>query len=218
MNYDNHIEIQLAKKRFEQYKSMNLKYPELEDDTNRFIEVELEFQISRSNEVVNLQTTEIKSKRPRTWFQNEKHIKTTDEQFVKCAKKVVTTYNNWKAYKMKNEFVDKLILESIHFSYHTKYFDKANNIELNPDIKPYQQEKSDKYLRIIECKYGCDGICNILCTIDEQGVLSDIEFLGNEGKISGIQAVNELKSLGNWKPAIKDGKNVKTQLDLLIYI
>ena len=124
MNYDNHLEIQKMKRAFEMHKSKNLKYPKLSNLRQRFIEVELEFKINEEIKVVDLKTTNIKSKRARTLFQKEKHIKSNNELFVKCAKDVIENFGKWKSFKLDDSHVDRLLQETIHFSYHSKYFIK----------------------------------------------------------------------------------------------
>lgn len=215
--YDNHLEVKQAWQEFESFQRNYLKYPENIDINSRFVEVDLEFRIDKDNHAFDISPSSIVLDRPRTLHQTIKHTKTKNSDFVECAINLVREFKNWKAHRIDTRYVNNINFITISFSYHIEYF-SSNSFVINPKVKAYYINKTDNYERIIENKYGCDGIMNVLSIVEIDGTLTNLEVIGHEGKISGIFALEELKKLGNWEPAKYDNRNVRSQLDILIYI
>ena len=218
MEHDNHLEIQKIEFKFDEYRRLNLIYPEITGlkrlRKQRFFEVDIQFELNSNNIPQKIGKSEFVNKVPRMVFQENKFKKTNQTEFFNESIKLIESFTKWKHYKKDEKYINKRFLKTINFAYHSGYYMKGNDFELNPDIKPYFKTEIEG---ILNCKYGCDGVLNLLCIVEKNGELSNIEIIGNSGKISHISAIQDLKALGNMEPAIKDGKKVRTQVDLLVY-
>ncbi|SHM83434.1 energy transducer TonB [Polaribacter sp. KT 15] len=222
MEHDNHLEIQKTEFKFDNFRRLNLIYPEITGlrrlIKRRFFEVDIQFELDSNNTPQNVRKSEFVNKLPRMVFQKNKFKKTNKTEFINESKKLIESFTKWKHYKKGENYINKRFFKTINFAYHPEYFLKGNDFEINPDKRPYFKEKNDEYEWIINCKYGCDGTMNLLSVVEKNGELTNIELIGISGKISNESAIQGLKSLGNLEPAIKNGKKVRTQIDLLIYI
>ena len=222
MRYNNHLELQKTEFEFNEFIMLNLINPEVESlnglNEAMLIEVDIEFEIDSNNIPQNIKKAEQFNGIPRMVSFKKELLKIQDDFFLNECIRLTTDFKNWKQHKKDNQYINIKFFKTIYFAYHSEYFRNKNDFELNPDINPYFRIKNDKYERIIKCKYGCDGVANLLCIVEKNGELSNIELIGISGKISSEFAIKELKTLGNLEPAIKDGKKVRTQIDLLIYI
>ncbi len=216
--YDNQIEINNANFGFESYMRMFKIYPENSHSNTRFLLVDIEHRVDKKNRAFDVAKSEIKLDYNRTLFQRENHIKTTKKEFLDESIRLVEKYDGWEAYRNKGRYVNNVAYLTIHFSYHTEYFVDKSNFIINPEIRPKIKNQNDKYERIINNKYGCDGIINVLGVIETTGELTNIEIVGHGGRISGPFAIEQLKSLEDWEPAIHEQRKVRTQIDLLIHI
>ena len=218
MEHDNHLEIQKTEFKFDEFRHLNLIYPELTGfrrlRKQRFFEVDIQFELDCNNIPQNIRKSEFVNKVPRMVFQENKFKKTNQTEFINESKKLIESFTKWKHYKKGENYINKRFFKTINFAYHSEYYLKGNDFEINPDIRPYFKTEIEG---ILNCKYGCDGVLNLLCTVEKNGELSNIETIGNSGKISHISAIQDLKELGNMEPAIKNGKKVRTQVDLLVY-
>ncbi|WP_445760312.1 MULTISPECIES: hypothetical protein [Bacteroidota] len=218
MEHDNHLEIQKTEFKFDEFRRLNLVYPEITGlrrlRKQRFFEVDIQFELDSNNIPQNIRKSEFENKVPRMAFQENKFRKANQTEFINESKKLIESFSKWKHYKKEENYIIKKFFKTIYFAYHNEYYQKGNEFELNPDERPFFKIKAEG---LLNCKYGCDGVINVLCIVEKNGELSNIEIIGNSGKISGISAIEDLKSLGNMIPAKKDGKEVRTQVDLLLY-
>lgn len=218
LEFDNHQEISSKKYDFDEFYIENMIYPE-NNTKNRFYEIDIMFIINKNNEVDNIKFSDEKIYNFRNTFKEVNFKKTKKDLFFCEAKKIIYDYKDWIPYRNKGLFVEGWVYKSIQFSYHKEYFRNKLGFCLNPDSRPfYINKNNDLYQQIIKCKYGCDGEMNILCIVEKDGELSNIEIIDCAGKISYDSVFKSLYLLGKWKPGIKNGEPVRTQLDLKVYI
>jgi len=216
--FDNQIEVKQAIFGFESYKRRHQVFPENTNINDRFLAVDVEHRIDEQNKAFDVSKSEIDLDSNRISFQQKIHTRTISQNFLTESIRLVENYDGWKSFRNKGRYVNNIAYMTLRFSYHKEYFNDKVDFIINPEIKPEINNKSDKYQRIIENKYGCDGIISALGIIEADGELTNIEIIGHEGRISGSLAVNELKSLGKWEPAKHENRKVRSQVDLLIYI
>ncbi|KAA5824093.1 hypothetical protein FPF71_10790 [Algibacter amylolyticus] len=222
MRYNNHIELQKTEFEFKEFVMLNLIYPEIEGlnglNEEMLIEVDIEFEIDSNNVPKSILKAKHFNGIPRMVSFKKELLKIQYDLFFEECIRIIDAFKNWKQHKNDNQYKNIKFYKTIYFAYHSEYFSNKKSFVINPDIKPYFKVKNEKYERIINCKFGCDGVANLLCIVEKNGELSNIEIIGVSGKISSDFAIKELKSLGNLEPASKNGKKIRTQIDLLIYI
>lgn len=218
LEYDNHEEIYLNKYKFSDFKREHLYYPENTTPKNRFLEVDIEFMIDENGKAKNIRLSESNIYRSRNCAPNIEYKKTKNKVYFDEAKKIIKNFNNWIPYRYNKKYVEGKALKKIEFLYHKDYFDDTKEFCLNPEKRAfYKNKQNDLYQRYINCKYNCDGVINLICIVEKDGKLSNIEFISCEGKGITEWAIKGLKELGNWEAATYKGKPVRSQIQLSIY-
>ena len=218
LEYDNHEDIYLNKYKFSEFKRENLCYPENTNPKNRFLELNVEFVINKNNQAKNIKLSTLNLYMSRHFYPNIQFKKTKNIEYFDVSKQIIKNYNYWVPYRKDKEYVEGKVLIKIEFLYHKDYFDYTKEFCLNPEKKAsYKDKKNDLYQRLINCKYNCDGVINLICIVEKDGKLTNIEFISSEGK--GIQewAIKGLNELGSWEAATNKGKPVRSQMQLSIY-
>ncbi len=87
----------------------------------------------------------------------------------------------------------------------------------DPDVKANYIGDPDTYEHLVNNKYGCDGIVDIVFIIEKDGSLSNISCVGARGKTNCEIGLNLFGKLNLWESAIKNGVKVRSQMKLSIH-
>ena len=210
MKIENWKEIGFATINFNEHLRNQLFYPKIEPGDDRFKVVPIDLTIGADSEIIKIEL----SKTP-TALSN-KYQYTLHPKFVDEAIKAIASFDKWVPNKINGDYQQTRKYLNISFFYHESIL-VDSDIYLNPDTRVSYPNKTDKYQLIVEGRHGCDGLGTILTIIDELGNPNDIRCLESHGKTNCEIVISEFLKLGKWKPAIQDGKSVKSQLSLTIY-
>jgi len=87
---------------------------------------------------------------------------------------------------------------------------------LNPDKKARFIGDEKLFNRFTDPENGCDGMVYFICIIEPDGSLTHDEGLNSIGKTNCDYGRSYLEQLTEWEPAIKDGKPVRSQIEITI--
>ena len=145
------------------------------------------------------------------------HQLTTSREFEEEALRLMHQSGKWNPFTLDDKYVDREGRLYITFEYHPEYFKTSkNSIALNPDVKAKFIGDKELYNRYVHPKNGSDGQATFLAIIEKDGTISNEYCLGSVGKTNCEICLSCLKKLSSWKPAIKKGKVVRSQIMITI--
>lgn len=109
------------------------------------------------------------------------------------------------------------VTQFINFIYHKAYFTRdSNEFVLNPDIKPEFIGNKEIYNEIIKPWHGSDGQVTFIAIVDLNGKISNEYWIDCQGKTNPGIGLTYLRKLSDWKPAIKNSKEVRSQIIITV--
>ena len=87
---------------------------------------------------------------------------------------------------------------------------------MNPDVKPEYIGEREIYETIINPHHGCDGFVTFIAIVELDGKLSNEYWIDCQGKTNPTIGLTYLSKLSKWKPAIKDSKEVRSQIIITV--
>lgn len=198
---------------FETFVLNNVIYPELKTNAYDRYTVPLIFRIARDGSVYDIKSvtndyiSDFKSR-----YSTNSCI-TNDDDFVEEATRLMKLSGSWTPCTYHGEYVNLERIYHINFVYHKEYFlrDK-NGFVLNPDVKPVYNGEREIYEKIINPPNGCDGFVTFIAIVELDGQLSNEYWIDCQGKTNPGIGLTYLAKLSKWKPAIKNGKEVRSQI------
>lgn len=161
--------------------------------------------------VFNDYISDFKSKYTTDWFI------TNDGAFVEEATRLLKLSGSWTPYTYHGDYVDMERIFFINFVYHQEYFKRdKNEFVLNPDVKPEYIGEREIYETIINPHHGCDGFVTFIAIVELDGKLSNEYWIDCQGKTNPTIGLTYLSKLSKWKPAIKDSKDVRSQIIITV--
>ncbi len=88
----------------------------------------------------------------------------------------------------------------------------------DPDVNANYIGDPEIYEQLVNNKYGCDGIIDVVFLINTDGSLSNIRCTGAMGKTNCEIGLQSFRKLSLWEPAIKNGEKVKSKMMLSIHV
>ena len=202
---------------FETFVINNVIYPELKTKEYDRYSVPLKFRIGRDGSVNDIKSvtndfiSDYKSKYTTDWFI------TNDGAFVEEATRLLKLSGSWTPCTYHGEYVDMERIFFINFVYHKEYFKRDKNVfVLNPDVKPEYIGEREIYETIINPHHGCDGFVTFIAIVELDGKLSNEYWIDCQGKTNPTIGLTYLSKLSKWKPAIKDSKEVRSQIIITV--
>ncbi len=191
--------------------AQNIIFPEIKDSTSRQYLVPLLYRIKEDGTIYNIAIEKnfVNS--------NPTYQLTTDPEFEMEAIRLLGTSGKWKPYSYNESYVNREGKYSMRFDYHPEYFkDSKNNFALNPDTRSTFNGDQNIYDKIMNPRNGADGIVTFLAIIETDGSMSNEHCLQTVGKTNCEIGLSYLKKLTPWKPAIKNGKKVRSQIKITV--
>ncbi len=142
----------------------------------------------------------------------------TDPDFQKESLRLLMSSGKWSPTLNQGDYVNREATAIVHFYYHKEYFDQATEaLVLNPDAKAKFVGEQRIYEKLVNNKFGCDGVVEIIFIVEKDGTISNVECLNAMGKTNCSVGLNEFARLIPWKAAMKNGKKVRTQMKFSIH-
>lgn len=141
----------------------------------------------------------------------------TSETFEMEAIRLLAITGKWRPFSFKDNYVDREGRFLMPFDYHSEYFSASNSgFELNPDHKATFNGDYTVFKKIIHPENGCDGMVTFLVIIEKDGSMTNEYCLNSIGKTNPQIGLSYLRKLTPWKPALKDGKPVRSQIKITV--
>lgn len=138
---------------------------------------------------------------------------TNDVDFVEEATRLIKLSGSWTPCTYHGVYVNVERIYFFNFVYHKEYFSRdMNGFVLNPDVKPEYNGEREIYDNIVNPPGGCDGFVTFIAIVELDGKLSNEYWIDCQGKTNPGIGLRYLSKLTSWKPAIKDGKEVRSQI------
>lgn len=202
---------------FETFVLKNAIYLELTTDLYDRYSAPLTFRIAKDGSVYDIKgvTNDFISDFKSRYAANS-YI-TNDEDFVKEATRLIKLSGSWTRCTYHGEYVNLERIYHINFVYHTEYFSKdKNGFVLNPGVKPEYNGEREIYDNIVNPPYGCDGIVTFIAIVELDGKLSNEYWIDCQGKTNPGIGLSYLSKLTSWKPAVKNGMEVRSQIIITV--
>ncbi|HRC91897.1 MAG: hypothetical protein U0V54_12855 [Saprospiraceae bacterium] len=200
-------------KGFETFVLNNVIYPELTTDLYDRYSVPLTFRIAMDESVYDIKgvsndyISDFKSR-----YTTNSYI-TNDVDFVEEATRLIKLSGSWTPCTYHGVYVNVERIYFFNFVYHKEYFSRdMNGFVLNPDVKPEYNGEREIYDNIVNPPGGCDGFVTFIAIVELDGKLSNEYWIDCQGKTNPGIGLRYLSKLTSWKPAIKDGKEVRSQI------
>ncbi|MFK7773762.1 MAG: hypothetical protein AB8F94_16545 [Saprospiraceae bacterium] len=191
--------------------SKNIILPEIKDSSfNQYI-VPLLYRIKEDGTIYDIAIQKNFVNR------NIAYRLTTDSEFEMEAIRLLKTSGKWKPFSYHDAYVNREGKISVRFDYHPEYFKSSkNHFTLNPDTPPTFDGDQNIYDKIMDPRNGADGIVTFLAIIEKDGTMSNEHCLQAVGKTNCEIGLSYLRKLKPWKPAIKNGKKIRTQFKITV--
>lgn len=211
MNIENRTEVNESWRKFKEHLSSSIIYPERKSHEHRLNIVPIDIIVSPRG---ILQSVTYHEHYP---VRHSSYRYATENEFVKEAMRIATSFNGWVAEKVDGAFRETSYYKEVKFFYHKRALEDRS-IVLNPDVRPrYPDVDSWRYKNGILAVNGCDGEGEVLAIVDEEGELQEVECLICHGKTNQEMVIGMLLQMGKWEAAVYQGKKVKTQMELIFY-
>ena len=143
----------------------------------------------------------------------------TSSEFREEAMRVTKLIPEWIPHSYNGRYVDREGRMTVPFDYHPEYFNaQSEKVELNPDVIPeFIGANKDVYERYTNPKTGFDGVVEFLVIVESDGRITHEQCLNTAGKTNCEYGLAHLNQLNSWKPGMKAGVAIRTQMKIVLY-